>query len=518
MSLLTHDSASGSGASASGEAVDLAKDPRTAGVDVIVAGHNHGKFNSTVNGKLIVEANSYGNCLADVDLELDPSTGTVVSKTGVLMDVNQASITPDPNVTKLINDYLAKFPQLTQVLGTSSSKLVKSGGEDTNIGNLIADGMKDAMKSDFAFMNNGGIRQSVDAGTQVTYATILGIQPFGNQLMELTMTGAQIKTLLEQQWDNPTGSKVLSISGIKFSANTSLPKGSRILWYTFTNGAPIKDDVKYTVTVNDFMAGGGDGYLILADPSIPRVPGPIDIDAFFDYIYSPTDSTRFDNTWNKAKIDGRIAINRNVPKPQPTPNVKIYSKQSTVISDVYKSVDFYIALNNAYDVNALDTTFRFDSKKFKLAGVELLGQQDNIQSTVSDNGTVRLLAGFTQPINSADFTDVIKVKLEPINAVAKYLDANIELLSASTASKGVNLAIENTIVGDKSVIKLRTFKDLVDINEDGEATISDLSKALESYQVTSKDPNWSTAERADVNFDGVVDIADFTLIMYHIIH
>ena len=200
------------------------------------------------------------------------------------------------------------------------------------------------------------------------------------------------------------------------------------------------------------------------------------------------------------------------------PNIKVYAKDSQVIADLSKKLDFYLALSNTDSVNALDATFRYDKTKFKLSSVELINQPDMIQAIDDNNGTVRLLAGFTKPITSSDYTDVIKITLEPLNAVERNIQANIQLISAITASKGVNIDVLSNNTGDKADILLRTYKDLVDINEDGIATVADLSKALEYYRVTSADADWSAAKRADVNFDGVVDISDFTIIMYHIIH
>ncbi|MBO7745053.1 metallophosphoesterase [Paenibacillus sp. MWE-103] len=200
------------------------------------------------------------------------------------------------------------------------------------------------------------------------------------------------------------------------------------------------------------------------------------------------------------------------------PNVKVYAKKSTIIAELANKAEFYLALSNTDDVNALDVTFRYDSTKFKLLTPELIGQDDDIQAFDDTNGTVRFLAGFTKPITSEGYTDVVKLTLEPLSVFNRFLQADIELDKVSTASKGINTEVLNNAEDKTASILMRTYKDLVDVNEDTKADVGDLSFATEYYRLTSADTNWPGAKRADVVEDSVIDTADLTLIMNHILH
>lgn len=122
--------------------------------------------------------------------------------------------------------------------------------------------------------------------------------------MKLTLTGAQIKKLLQQQWnvkaDGTPDIKTLQISGLKYTANMYLPVADRIASLTLTDGTPINPTQKYTAVVNNFMAAGGDNYKVLTEAS-DSLAGPIDLDVFYDYIVKT-----FNGKEIKAAVEGRI--------------------------------------------------------------------------------------------------------------------------------------------------------------------------------------------------------------------
>jgi 2',3'-cyclic-nucleotide 2'-phosphodiesterase/3'-nucleotidase/5'-nucleotidase len=305
--VLAHDPASvNKSGVASGEAVDLANavDPE---VDVIFAGDNHAKVNTVVNNKLIVEAYSYGTAFADINLEIDRKTGDVVKKEAEIVDVNQNGITPDAEVTALINKYLNKFPQLKLPVGTTDAPITRTDAytKESALGNLIADSMRVDMNADFAFMNPGGIRADLPKGP-VTYADLAKVQPFGNNLTKMTLTGAQIHRLLQQQWGaTPADTKTLQISGLKYTADFSMSVADRVTAITKTDGTPIDDIKEYTVVVNNFMAAGGDNYKVLLEGT-NRLVGRTDLEALYDYLVKT-----FKGGNISAGIEGRIT-NLNV--------------------------------------------------------------------------------------------------------------------------------------------------------------------------------------------------------------
>ena len=138
-----------------------------------------------------------------------------------------------------------------------------------------------------AFTNTGGIRTSLarSADGVVTYADLFAVQPFGNVLVTLTLTGAQIKTLLEQQWLNQPKPRVLQVSdGFSYTWDDRRPPGDFVAAEGIAlHGRPIDPAAPYRVTVNEFLAEGGDGFAVLKQAGKPRV-GPSDVaalEAFF---------------------------------------------------------------------------------------------------------------------------------------------------------------------------------------------------------------------------------------------
>ncbi|WP_340022284.1 bifunctional 2',3'-cyclic-nucleotide 2'-phosphodiesterase/3'-nucleotidase [Paenibacillus sp. FSL K6-1096] len=325
-----------------GEAVDLANAlPADSPVDVIVAGDNHGYANDVVNGKLIVQAYSYGTAFEDIKLIIDGSTGKVKDKKAVVTNTVQSKIQPDAETKALVDFYLNRHPELTQPVGTTDGTVTRTDAytKEAPLGNLIADAMRHAKfddgvsePADFAFMNPGGIRADLPKGN-VSFGDLAKIQPFGNTLVKLTLTGEQIKTLLQQQWnvkaDGTPDIKTLQISGLKYTANMYLPVGQRVANLTKTDGTPIEMTKSYTAVVNNFMAAGGDNYKVLTQAS-SSLAGPIDLDVFYGYI-----KDTFNGGAITAAIEGRIT---NVEKdpgtvtPSPTPSSNPGSNPGPVVT------------------------------------------------------------------------------------------------------------------------------------------------------------------------------------------
>ncbi|MEK3701322.1 bifunctional 2',3'-cyclic-nucleotide 2'-phosphodiesterase/3'-nucleotidase [Paenibacillus sp. FSL R10-2199] len=309
-----------------GEAVDLANAlPANSPVDVIVAGDNHAYANDMVNGKLVVQAYSYGTAYEDIRLAIDPETGEVKSKSAEVITTFQENVTPDAETKALVDHYLALHPELAKPVGTTDGTVTRTDVylKEAPLGNLIADAMRQADfkdgaagPADFAFMNPGGIRADLPKGN-VLFGDLAKIQPFGNTLVKLTLTGEQIKTLLQQQWavkaDGTADIKTLQISGLKYTANMYLPVASRVVNLTKSDGTPIEMSKSYTAVVNNFMAAGGDNYKVLTQAS-KSLAGPIDLDVFYDYIVK-----KFNGGAITAAIEGRIT-NKAAPETDPGTN------------------------------------------------------------------------------------------------------------------------------------------------------------------------------------------------------
>jgi len=194
-------------------------------------------------------------------------------------------LAPDQQTQKLVDAAQARVaPLVNQVAGTAPQPITAQANEagESPLGDLIAEAQRQAMGSDFAFTNPGGIRGDLGAGP-VTYGEVFAIQPFGNVLVQLTMTGSQIKALLEAQWqgDYP---RILAPAGLRYTWQASSPTGSRVIALSREDGTPLTDQAIYTVTVNSYLADGGDQFALLADPALARSTGPADVDALWAYL------------------------------------------------------------------------------------------------------------------------------------------------------------------------------------------------------------------------------------------
>ncbi|WP_241481504.1 bifunctional 2',3'-cyclic-nucleotide 2'-phosphodiesterase/3'-nucleotidase [Mesobacillus campisalis] len=271
-------------------------------VDVIFAAHNHAKVNRLVDNKLIVQAYSYGSAFSDVDLEIDPFTGDIFSKRAEIKTVFQKDYTPDAKVRGIMAKYTEKAePIKAQVVGASQATLEKGYPTvsrpfgDFALGNLIADGMREAMDSDFALMNGGGVRSPLEAG-EVTFGDLFAVQPFGNVLNKVTLTGANLRLILDEQIT--ARGLDYHISGFKYTYTyDDTAKTGKVVDILLPDGTPVDPAKEYTVVVNNYMYGN-------ISTSIGRLSknmevGPVDLDATVEYV--KTLPSPFD-----YKAEGRI--------------------------------------------------------------------------------------------------------------------------------------------------------------------------------------------------------------------
>ncbi|WP_284140774.1 5'-nucleotidase C-terminal domain-containing protein [Virgibacillus sp. LDC-1] len=301
--VLAHIPAEQDGTSATGEAADLARNIDDA-VDVIFAGHNHQVVDGVVDNKLIVQAYEYGKAFADVDLEIDRTTGDIVKKEAEIVHVKQADFTPDETVSEILTTYTNRIaPILNEVIGYNAQDLTGdySNNGDHGLGNLIADGMNAAMNSDFAMMNGGGIRDDLLAG-EVTWGDLYNIQPFGNTLMTFEITGKDLYPIVNAQL-SPTYGPDFSISGFHYTWD---PNTSQVVDITLPDGSPIDMNQVYTLTVNNYMGtSNGSKYRAIKELGKNPVIGPSDLDATVAFVKSLQSSEVNPIVYGS---EGRIAI------------------------------------------------------------------------------------------------------------------------------------------------------------------------------------------------------------------
>jgi 5'-nucleotidase len=261
-------------------------------VDVVVSGHWHSFTNAILNNQngqpiLVTQAFSSGTAYGDIEIEISRASRDVVAKSAAIVTTwadTGAGLAPDAAAAQLTAAAETKVaPLVNQVIGISAVDITRTenASGESALGNLIADAQRAALGTDFAFMNPGGIRADVAAG-EVSWGELFTVQPFGNSLVKMDLTGQQVYDLLNQQWAGQPFARILKTSGLTYVWDNAMPAGSRVLAVN-KNGAPIDKTATYSVTVNSFLADGGDNFTVLRNGS-GRVGGPVDLDALIDYI------------------------------------------------------------------------------------------------------------------------------------------------------------------------------------------------------------------------------------------
>lgn len=287
-------------------------------VDVVVSGHTHQSYicdYSTLNPQkpfLLTSAGQYGTAITNIKLELDGKTGDVIKKDAQQVPIQSEAYTSGTTTVNLTNLYekfnktpsieaiLDKYRQAVttisaRIVGTATTVINRNAAEsgETALGNLIADAQQAAaltasnQGSDFTLMNPGGVRADLQTNSnyQITFGDVFAVQPFGNSIVTLSLTGQQIRELLEQQWSGANAdrprilqpSKELSYAYKKDAA--AVPRATQIM----ISGQALMDSKSYRVTVNSFIADGGDNFTVLTKGT-NRVGGGQDIDALEKYI------------------------------------------------------------------------------------------------------------------------------------------------------------------------------------------------------------------------------------------
>jgi len=276
-------------------------------VDVIFTGHSHQQYNCVIddpagNPRTVIQGASFGRLLSVVDLKVDKRTRDVVrSATTAHNEIVTRDVTPDPAAKALVDEATTKAaPIANKPVGSITTDLVRAqppSGESA-LGDVIADAQLASTASNsaqIAMTNPGGIRTDLTfAGSAagegdgvVTYGEAFAVQPFSNIMQTMTLTGAQLKTVLEQQWQpKPDGSvqvNMLQISStLHYTWSQAAPVGSKVSNITVA-GQPVTDAATYRVSVNNFIAAGGDGFAELKNGT-DIAGGPVDLDAFTSYL------------------------------------------------------------------------------------------------------------------------------------------------------------------------------------------------------------------------------------------
>ncbi len=274
----------------SGPIVDIVRKLDKA-VDIVVSGHTHRAYNCVIDGRLVTSGDKFGTIVTEISVKLDTRTRDVASAKASNHIVRTDTYGKDARQTQLIAAYdkLAR-PLAERVVGSITESLSRTETEtgETPLGDVIADAQlaataaADKGGAQIAVTNIGGIRTDIlkRGDGVVTFEDIFSAQPFGNALVTVTLTGAQIKTMLEQQWLNQPKFRPLQVSkGFSYVWDDRRPKGDFVPAESITlDGKPIEPAGRYRVTVNNFLADGGDGFHVIKDGKDQRV-GPPEVQA-----------------------------------------------------------------------------------------------------------------------------------------------------------------------------------------------------------------------------------------------
>ncbi|MBC3934220.1 bifunctional metallophosphatase/5'-nucleotidase [Undibacterium sp. CY7W] len=267
-------------------------------VSLIVSGHSHQGYTCKIGDKLVVQGRSYGAFLTESTLSIDKANRRVVKAEAVNHLIDQQQIVPDAAAQKLVAEVsrLTASMRSRSVISLNKPLLRFSQDKvfDSTLGNLIADAQlhhaQHIGQADVAFMNSGGIRNDLPSGAnagpvQVNFGDLYAVQPFGNGVIRLKMTGEQIRNVLQQQWQNrPAGDvkKLFVSDGFSYEWHQNASAAEQ-LQNLRLHGEPIAKDKLYTVIVNSFLAEGGDGFTVFRQASERALIGR-DLDTMESYI------------------------------------------------------------------------------------------------------------------------------------------------------------------------------------------------------------------------------------------
>ncbi|HET7816011.1 MAG TPA: bifunctional metallophosphatase/5'-nucleotidase [Sphingomicrobium sp.] len=280
-------------------------------IDVVISGHTHAAYICEVpraaraRPVLLTSAGRYGTLISDIRLTFAPggalaghrAENVIVQGEGYMAGNVPVPVTPayprfaaDPATKALVDRYAAAAaPEAARAVGKLAGPVTRTETQDREqtAGNLVADAQLAASRghgAQIAFINSGGVRTDLvpAADGSVTYGQIFAMQPFGNNLVVKMLTGAQLKALLEQQFASGTNTAqkpnmLLASKGFFFAYDLSRPAGDRIVDMRLS-GRRIDPTAPYRITVNNFLASGGDNFTVLAAAG-GAVDAGLDLDA-----------------------------------------------------------------------------------------------------------------------------------------------------------------------------------------------------------------------------------------------
>jgi len=286
-------------------------------IDAIVSGHTHLAYNHVIDGRPVISSGQYGERFSNMEISYDRATKSITKMENTVYTMATAfdannNVTawlyePDPEIVPIVTEATEIANELGNVvIGDTSAALnraqrpgvvngvptlVENRGGESTLGNLVADVQLWALEADgtrsvdITFMNPGGLRADIDAGS-TTYREVANVQSFANTLVTLDLTGAQVKAILEEQWQPSGASRPFLKLGVNealsYTYDPTAAQGSRIT-EILLDGVPLDPAATYTVGANSFLASGGDNFVTFRQGVNKADSGKIDLEAMVDY-------------------------------------------------------------------------------------------------------------------------------------------------------------------------------------------------------------------------------------------
>lgn len=454
-------------------------------VDAYFAGHNHVYTNGVVGNTRIVQSTSQGKGYVDLQGEYDTKTNDFVStpKATVAPVDPAGGVTPDSTIQGIVTDADARVAQVTEEkIGTADkaediSRTVNEMGESP-VGNLVTDAQvymanKNGVPIDFAMTNNGGIRDDlkVKSDASITWGAAQAVQPFGNIMQIVEMTGQQIENVLNQQTfkfdpnDGRGSGYFLQVSGLKYTVIENPDKADTEHQYVVNemkkaDGTPIEADKTYKLIINDFLYGGGDGFSEFTKATLTGALDP-DTETFIGYIKD----LEAKSEKVSAKIEGRKMLAATDPAAEETEKIKAETKL-----DKYREGDRNITgktiPNGTITITPAKARALAQGKADKDGNINIavdqLGLKEGQSATVSiegENGGKAEFSVTVLPMETTSTTTEPTTSIDPIDAEAKRIKEETEvddlyegdqfLTGKTIPNATVEVAVEETATDEK---------------------------------------------------------------------
>jgi 5'-nucleotidase/UDP-sugar diphosphatase len=265
-------------------------------IRLIIGGHNHSALGPIWIGKtLVAKTGVSGHNVGRVDLDFQNKTLTRIDAR--LIEVK--GIKPAPDIAKIIDPYVEKVNmKVSQIVGEATDDLTYSRTRESPLGDLVADAFREKGKTQIGLQNVGGIRARISKGI-ITWGNVFEVLPFYNTMVTLKLTGVQLKKTLERGLVSSVG--MVAISGIRVQFDMKKPEGQRVVSLQLPDGSPVEDSKLYSITTNDFVQVGGDGFTEFLKAMDVVDTGVFLRDVLVDYIKA--------RRIISPALDGRIVVN-----------------------------------------------------------------------------------------------------------------------------------------------------------------------------------------------------------------